>query len=81
MPEVHVYVTKPPDKDVPALEDVENALRRLDHVSEVRAYQTYSVLTISFKGGRNEENEIEHAIEGTGYEISRLSVRSDFPRE
>jgi hypothetical protein len=81
VPEVHVYVTKPQDKDVPALEDVDNALRRLSHVSEAKAYPTYSMVSVSFKGGRNEEAEIERTIEETGYEISRLSGREGFAGE
>ena len=80
MPEVHIYVTKPQDKDVPKLEDVENTLKRLHHISEAKAYQSYGVITVSFKGGWDEEDEIERVIEKTGYEISRLSVREGFPR-
>ncbi len=47
MPDIHVYVNRPSERDVPALEGLEDVLRRLEHVSEV----------------------------------SRLSVRSDFPKE
>ena len=51
MPEVHVYITRPQDKDVPKLEDVENTLKRLHHISEAKAYPSYGVITVSFKGG------------------------------
>lgn len=40
-----------------------------------------SVVAVSFEGGRAEQQEIERAVEEAGYEVSRLSVRSDFPRE
>ena len=42
MPKVHVYVTKPQDKDVPKLEDVENTLKQIHHVSKAKAYPSYS---------------------------------------
>jgi len=81
VPEVHVYITKPQDKDVPKLEDIENTLKRLHHISEAKAYPSYGVITVSFKGGGgDQEDEIERAIEKTGYEIPRLSVREGFPR-
>jgi hypothetical protein len=59
---------------------VEDALRQLNHVSETKAYPTYSVVSVSFIGGWGEEAEIERVIEEAGYEISRLSVREGFPR-
>jgi hypothetical protein len=55
-------------------------LKRLHHISEAKAYPSYGVITVSFKGGADQEDEIERAIEKTGYEISRLSVREGFPR-
>jgi hypothetical protein len=79
VPEVHVYITKPQDKDVPKLEDVENTLKGLHHISEAKAYPSYGVITVSFIGGWDEEDEIERVIEKTGYEISRLSIREGFP--
>ena len=79
--DVHIYVNKPPEKDVPALEDLEDVLKGLDCVSEARAETTGNVVAVSFEGGRDEQEEIEHAIEGAGYEVSRLSVRTDFPEE
>ena len=81
MPDIHVYVNRPSEKDVPALEDLEDVLKRLEHVSEARADPTGNVVAVSFEGGRTEQQEIEGAIKEVGYEVSRLSVRSDFPRE
>jgi copper chaperone CopZ len=80
VPDIHVYVTRPSEKDVPALEDLEDVLKRLKHVSEARANPTTSVVAVTFEGGRAEQQEIERAIKEAGYEVSRLSVRSDFPR-
>lgn len=80
MSDIHVYVTRPPEKDVPGLEGLEDVLQRLEHVSEAQADPTGSVVAVSFEGGQAEQQEIERAIKEAGYEISRLSVRSDFPR-
>jgi copper chaperone CopZ len=79
--DVHIYVNKPPEKDVPALEELEDVLKRLDYVSETGVDPSGSVVAISFEGGRDEREEIERAIEETGYEVSRSSVRSTFPRQ
>jgi copper chaperone CopZ len=81
MADVHIYVNKPPEKDVPALKDLEGVLKRLDYVSEVRADPTGSVMAVSFEGGRDEREGIERAIEEAGYEVSRSSVRTTFPTE
>jgi len=81
MPEVHVYVHKPPEKDVSDLEEVEENLRRLSHVLEVEADPLVNVVAVTFEGGRPEQEEIERAIEEAGYEVSRLSTRTDFPTE
>jgi copper chaperone CopZ len=81
MPDIHVYVNRPSEMDVPALEGLEDVLRRLEHVSEARADPTGNVVAVAFEGGRAEQQEIERAIEEAGYEVSRLSVRSDFPKE
>ena len=80
MPDIHVYVNRPSEIDVP-LEDLEDVLKRLEHVSEAKADPTGNVVAVSFEGGRAEQQEIVRAIEEAGYEVSRLSVRSDFPRE
>jgi copper chaperone CopZ len=81
VPDIHVYVNRPSEQDVPALEGLEDVLKRLEHVSEARADPTGNVVAVSFEGGRAEQQEIVCAIEEAGYEVSRLSVRSDFPRE
>ena len=81
MPDIHVYVNRPSGKDVPTLEDLEDVLKRLEHVSEARADPTGNVVAVSFEGGQAEKQEIERAIEEVGYEVSRRSVRTDFPRE
>jgi copper chaperone CopZ len=79
--DVHIYINKPPEKDVPALEELENVLKRLDYVSEVRVDPTGSVVAVSLEGGQDEREEIERAIEEAGYEVSRFSVRTTFPTE
>jgi len=81
VPDIHVYVNRPSGKDVPTLEDLEDVLKRLEHVSEARADPTGNVVAVSFEGGQAEKQEIERAIEEVGYEVSRRSVRTDFPRE
>jgi len=77
MPDIHFYVTKPPEKDVPALESLEGVLQKLESVSEAKADPTTSVVAVTFAGGRAEQQEIEHAIKQAGYVVSRRSVRSD----
>ena len=81
MTDVHIYVNKPPEKDVPALEELEDVLKRLDCVSEAKVDPSGSVVAVSFEGGRDEREEIERVVEESGYEVSRSSVRSTFPRE
>jgi len=82
VPDVHFYVNRPPEKEgVAALEDVGDGLGRLDHVSGVEVDPTANVVAVSFEGGRAEQEEIGRAIEEAGYEISRLSVRTDYPPE
>ena len=81
MPDIHVYVNRPSEQDVPALEGLEDVLNRLEHVSEARADPTGNVVAVSFEGSGAEQQEIVRAIEEVGYEVSRFSVRSDFPRE
>ena len=81
MTDVHVYVTRPPQKEGGALEDVEGVLRKLDFVSGVEASPTENVVAVSFEGGKAEQEEIKRTVEETGYEVSRLSVRTTFPEE
>jgi copper chaperone CopZ len=79
--DVHVYVTRTPQKEGAALEDIEGVLRKLDYVSGVEASPTENVVAVSFEGGRAEQEEIKRTVEETGFEVSRLSVRSTFPEE
>jgi copper chaperone CopZ len=81
VPDIHIYVNRPLEKDAPALKDLEDALRQLDHVYEAEADPTGNVVAVSFEGGQDEQQEIERTVEETGYEISRLSIRTDFPAE
>ena len=79
MPDIHFYVTKPPEKDVPAFEGLADVVKKLEHVSEAKADPTTSVVAVTFEGGRAEKQQIKRAIEEVGYKVSRLSVRSEFP--
>jgi copper chaperone CopZ len=79
--DVHVYVTRPAEKEGAALEDIEGVLRKLDYVSGVEASPTGNVVAVSFEGGKAEQEEIKRTVEETGYRVSRLSVRSNFPKE
>jgi copper chaperone CopZ len=79
--DVHVYVSRPAQKVGTALEDLEAALRKLDHVSDVDVNAPGNVVAVSFEGGKAEQEEIKHAVEEAGYEVSRLSVRSTFTEE
>jgi copper chaperone CopZ len=79
--DVHVYVTRPPQKEGATLEDIAGVLRKLDYVSGVEASPTENVVAVSFEGGRTEQEEIKRTVEETGYQISRLSVRTTFAEE
>src|SRR5215204_2631041 len=79
--DVHVYVTRPAEKEGAALEDIAGVLRKLDYVSGVEASPTGNVVAVSFEGGKAEQEEIKRTVEETGYRVSRLSVRSTFPEE
>jgi copper chaperone CopZ len=79
--DVHVYVNRPAGKEGAGLADLEAALRELECVSDVDANPAGNVVAVSFEGSRDEREEIERAIEGAGYEVSRLSVRSEFSEE
>jgi copper chaperone CopZ len=76
MPDIHFYVTKPPE-DVPAFKGLADVVKKLEHVSEAKADPTTSVVAVTFEGGRAEKQEIERVIKEAGYVVSRLSVRSD----
>ena len=76
MADVHVYVNRTAAKEGTALEDIEEALRKLDYVSHVEANPVGNVVAVSFQGGKDEQEGIKNTVEEAGYEVSRLSVRS-----
>jgi copper chaperone CopZ len=78
MPDVHVYFNRPAVKEGADVEDLEEALRNLEHVSEVRIDRSGNVVAVSFEGGEAEQEAIERTVEQAGYEVSRISVRSTF---
>ncbi len=81
MADVHVYVNRPAEKEGTALEDLEEAIRKLDHVTDVETNAPGNVVAVSFEGGQAEQEEIERAVEEAGYEISRISVRTTHSEE
>jgi copper chaperone CopZ len=81
MADVHVYVNRTAAKEGTTLEDIEEALRKLDYVSDVDVNAPGNVVAVSFEGGRAEQDEIKDTVEGAGYEVSRLSVRSTIADE
>jgi copper chaperone CopZ len=81
VPDIHLYINQPPEEDVPAFEGLADVVKRLEHVSEAKANPTTRVVAVTFTGGRAEQQEVERAIKETGYEVSRRSVRTDYPRE
>ncbi len=81
MADVHVYVNRRAAKEGMALEDIEEALRKLDYVSDVEVNAPGNVVAVSFDGGKAEQEEIKNTVEETGYEVSRLSVRSTIAEE
>jgi copper chaperone CopZ len=81
MTDVHVYVNRPAGKEGTNMEDLEEALRRLEFVSEVDVNPPGNVVSVSFEGGQAQQEEIERAVEEAGYELSRISIRSNFPEE
>ncbi len=78
MEDVHVYVDRPAGKEDTALEDLEEALRALNHVSDVDVNAPGNVVAVSYEGGKAEREAIKRAVEEAGYGVSRLSVRSNF---
>lgn len=78
MTDVHVYFNRPAGKEDADLEDLKEALMKLEHVSEVRFDPSGNVVAVSFEGGQAEQEAIERAVEEAGYEVSRLSIRSTF---
>jgi copper chaperone CopZ len=81
MADVHVYVDRPSEKEGTALGDLAEALKKLDHVSDVDVNAPGNVVAVSFEGGRVEQEMIERTVEETGYGISRVSVRTTFPED
>jgi copper chaperone CopZ len=79
--DVHVYVNRRAAKEGTALEDIEEALRKLDYVSDVEVNAPGNVVAVSYEGGKAEQEEIKSTVEETGYEVSRLSVRSTLAEE
>jgi copper chaperone CopZ len=79
--DVHVYVNRTAGKGDMALEDIEEALRKLDYVSDIDVNAPGNVVAVSFEGGKVEQEEIKDTVEGAGYEVSRLSVRSSIADE
>ena len=75
MPDVMVWVNRSGDEGVPGLEELGRAVEGLHHVSEVDVRTEGSVMHVSFEGGKAEQEEIERAIRGAGYEIFKVSHR------
>ena len=75
---MHVYVDRLAGKEDTDLEDLGEALRGLDRVSDVHVDASRSVVAVSYEGGKTGREAIERAVEEAGYGVSRLSVRSDF---
>jgi copper chaperone CopZ len=78
MADVHVYVNRPAEKEGTALEVLEEAIKKLDHVTGVEINPPGNVVAVSFEGGQAEQEAIEPAVEDAGYEVSRVSVRTTF---
>ena len=81
MADVHIYVNRPAQEEGSPLEDIKGVLRKLDYVSGVEVSPTENVVAVSYEGGKAEQEEIKRTVEETGYEVSRLSVRTTFAEE
>ena len=81
MADVHVYINRPAAKEGTDLEDIDEALRKFDFVSDVEVNAPGNVVAVTFEGGRAEQEEIKHAVEEAGYGVSRLSLRSSIMEE
>jgi copper chaperone CopZ len=81
MADVHVYVNRPAGKEATSLEDLEEALRKLEYVCEVEVDSPGNVVAVSFEGEGARREEIERAVEEAGYKVSRISVRTTFSGE
>ena len=81
MADVHIYVSRTAETVDTDLEELEEALRKLKYVSDVDVNPAGNVVAVSFEGGKTEQESIKRTVEEAGYDVSRLSVRSDFPEE
>ncbi len=81
MADVNVYVNRPAEKEGTDLEDLGEALRKLEYVSNVEVNSPGNVVGVAFEGGQAQREQIERAVEEAGYEVSRISIRSTFPEE
>ena len=77
MKDVHVFVDRPVGKEDTDLAELEEALRALDHVSDVDVNSPGNVVAVSYEGGKAERETITRAVEEAGYGVSRLSIRSN----
>src|SRR3712207_9274906 len=66
--DVHVYVNRPAEKEDAALEDLGEALRALDYVSDVDLNPPGNVVAVSYEGGKEEREAIKRTVEEAGYE-------------
>ena len=79
MEDVHIYLRRPAGKEGDGgLEEIGEALKELACVAGVDTNASANVVAVSYEGGGDEREEIKRTIEAAGYEISRLSVRSQF---
>ncbi len=78
MEDVHVFVDRPVGKEDTDLAELEEALRALDHVSDVDVNSPGNVVAVSYEGGKAERETIISTVEEAGYGVSRLSIRSNF---
>ena len=81
MADVHVYVNRTAAKEGSAFRDIDEALRKLNFVSDVVVRPVENLVAVTFEGGKAEREEIKETVEDAGYEVSRLSVRSTIADE
>ena len=63
MEDVHVYVDRPAGKEDADLEDLGEAPRELDQVSEVHVDAPGNVVAVSYEWGKAGREAIERAVE------------------
>ena len=81
MADVHVYFNRPADKEGAPPEDLKEALKKLEHVSDIDINSAGKVVVVPFEGRWEEREEIERAGEEGGHEVSRVPVRTTFGGE